>query len=528
MGRSISTNLDSLDQPVSVFAGEAIAQGNLVKITQGGYVHKVLEAQSLAAQNNSAPAPVTSANMTTNYGDATSGGASFQNILAMANGGFAHAFPGNGSAASTGMNLGFYSPLAALGMVTVLGSAATSGSAKLAFAGADNIAVAWQEASNIMLAIVNHTTGAIVAAAANVGNATTSAISWDLIRLASGEVVVAYPNATDMVFKRYSASGALQGAMTVVEAAVTPSWVVLLPLAAGGFIVRYARTAATAGLRMARFNAAGVMQGAVVQITSGANLYEGPLQSAVVGAMRGKIIELSNGNIVTNHPSVPTVAAFKLYDSSLNLLATVNMAAGLNSGYGELPQFAPKAGGGFWATPMSPTVVNEYTNTGVLVRSSGNSTAPFGTARIIDRPGNGPLVMSHNNTPGSASSWTLNSLKPDLSALEATGTLVYNNGSNGYQSHWTEMLTTGYSISITQGTSQTFGTLNLMANTAMSVLGVATQAAAAGAAVKVATAGKFTMTQNLTSPAFDRRAATPPGTKGATFGNSAVLSGING
>lgn len=527
MGRFLNTNLDSLDQPVTVFAGEAIAQGNLVKITPGGYVHKVLESQSLAAQNVSAPAAVTTANMPTNYGDAGAGGYTFQNILALANGGFAHAYPGNGATASAGMNLAFFSALGAKGVTTVLGAAAGSGAAKLTFAGADNIAVAWQEGNNIMLAIVNHTTGAIVTAAALVGAATTSVISWDLIRLASGEVVVAYPNATDMVFKRYSAVGVLQGAMTVVEAAVSPLWVVALPLAAGGFIVRYARTVTAHGVRMARFNAAGVIQGAVVQVTSGANLYEGPLQSAHVASMRGKLIELSNGNIVTNHPAVNTEASFKLYDSGLNLLATVTMATGLTAGYSEMPQLAAKAGGGFWATPLSPTSVNEYSNAGVLVRSSANATAPLVPGRIIDRPGNGPLLMSHSHSPGSSSSWTLNSLKPDLSALEAVGTVVYTQ-SNGYQSHWTELLTTGYSVSITVGTSNNFATLNLMANTAMSALGVATQAAAAGAALKVATAGKFTMTQNLTSPAFDRRAATPPGTKGVTFGTSAVLSGING
>jgi len=45
--------------------------------------------------------------------------------------------------------------------------------------------------------------------------------------------------------------------------------------------------------------------------------------------------------------------------------------------------------------------------------------------------------------------------------------------------------------------------------------------------VRVATAGKFATTQSFTSPEFDRRSATPPGTRGVAIGNTAILGGLS-
>ncbi len=532
MGRNISTNMDAVDQPISLTAQGAIAAGDLVKVDAGGGILKVNESYPVAAQNSALG--VSAAVATNSLGSYGFGGINYaqavRNIQPLPDGGFALAYSGNGVAVSTGASVAFYGPNSVARQAVVLSGGASTREVRVVRAGADNVFVAWTETTNLLVAIVNYTTGAVVQSAAVTGVTAADGLAWNLATLANGEVVLAYHSSGDMVFKRFNASGALQGVVTTVEVTQTPLGITVLPLAAGGFIIRWGKTTSTAGNRMARYNAAGVLQGAVVGISSGAGAYDGAGTAYLTGPYEGKLIELTNGNIVSVDVSSAATQGFKVYDSTLSLLNTVSLGA-VTAQYQDLIQLAPRFGGGFWLQAIGTApgyYVREYNNAGQLLRQS---TMGFsGPCKIMDRPGNGPalLLMGHNPSAPSSNLQAF-ALLPSLVPESTTGYIILNAASTELGQWWGELLTTG----LLQAAWAPYPSGGMALHTALpgaaSVMGVAQSAATAvGQSVRVATAGKFAMNQVLASPSFDRRASIPPGTKGMTIGNVAILNGING
>ncbi|MDZ7862683.1 hypothetical protein [Acidovorax sp.] len=533
MGRHITQGIDAVDQPITATAQGPIAANDLVKIDMGGWVQKVMEAYPVSAQNSATgpTAAMGTAALGSNYGY---GGANYllgiKTAQALPDGGYALVYPGNGTTSSTGANLTLYGPNGVARQTVVLSASTTIRTMRVVRAGTDNLLVTWTESTDLRIAVVNYTTGAVVLASTSVGTSVQDEKGQSLATLANGEVVLAYDSGGNMVFKRFNASGVLQGVETQAEATQTPKFITVLPLAAGGFIIRWAKTTATQGNRMARFNAAGVLQGAVVGISSGADAYDGAGTTYYAGAMEGKLIELANGNIVSTDISSATAQGFKVYDSTLTLLLTVSTGTGIATNQDNI-QLTAKYGGGFYlcgigAVGATAYYLREYNNAGQLLRVS---TQGFSSGtRIIDRPGNGPVVATTSFIPGTpSSSMTMYSLQANL-VIEPGSLVIFNLGSNAISSYWLEPLASGLILS-TWCVSSTVGQYHHLAFPGgASVLGVAQNAVALGQQVKVATAGKLTMNQTLTSPAFDRRASTPPGTKGMTLGNNAVLNGING
>lgn len=534
MGRHIAQGIDAAEQPINTTAQDTIAAGDLVKADTSGWVSKVLDTLPLASQNTAlGPSSTYGLNLVQGafYGHNASTYALAPRCLQpLPDGGYAVAYSGNGSAATTGANLAIYSAANVRRLTQVLSAGAQIFHMRVTRAGADNVLVAWTEATNLLIAVVNFTTGAVVLAASVVGTTTNDSSSrqWNLATLASGEVVLAYRSGANMVFKRFSAAGALQGAETVVEAAQDPSHVTVLALAAGGFIVRWAKTSATQGNRMARYNAAGALQGAVVQISSGANAFDGAGAYYFCGAMEGKLIELANGNIVSTDISTATAYGFRVYDGSLTLLNTVALGA-ITADYQDCIQLAAKSGGGFWVTTYTSGRVQEYSSAGAPLRA-GVGGGLGSTARIIDRPGNGPVCLVLSHSPGTpSSSLALYSLDPFLAHESGSPFYIHNAGSAELASFWIERLTNG----LLQTSLTPYGSSNGMSVQTSypggaSVLGVAQQAATVGQSVRVATAGKHAITQAITAPPFDRRSSSPTGTKGLVMAGTAFLNGING
>jgi hypothetical protein len=540
MGRHITAGMDSADQVFTLPAEDSVAAGDLLKITNGGYVRKVQELQALDAQNTALGVTAIKAAYATdvvngnNYGYTNCASvANAKSIMPTADGGFLHTYPGNGNSGTTyGLNLGSFTPTGVPKLRVSVSASATVGLSRITAAGSSNAAIVYSDNAQLMMAVHNATTGAPllapVALAGTFSGPSEDGFTWDLATLASGDVLFAYANGTNLVFKRFNASGALQGVETTVEASVTPKFVAVLPLTNGGFVIRFAKTSVTAGVRIARFNAAGVMQGAIVSITSGSGLYEGASHQTTgyMGSIQGKLIELANGNIVTACPAVLTENCFKVYDASLNLLSTVVTDTGLTSGHSEIMQLAPKLGGGFWVTGAN-VVLREYSDAGTLLRQSpGGAGVP---TRIFDRPGNGPIATFLVNSGSAPSStFAMNAWKPDLSTTEAAA-LVIANLPQVMSTYWVDILATGYIATHYVGySSASFDRLALSYPGPASVIGVAQNAAARGGTVRVATAGKFLVNQTLNSVPFDRRSSTPCGAKGLVFGNTAILSGING
>lgn len=540
MGRSISAGLDSADQPIVVTAQFPIASGDLVKVDVGGWVNKVNEWYPVATQHTAAGVTAVQTAFTpiqipAGYPGNAYGGA-MRFMAALPDGGFAMVHAGTApSTITTSMSLSIFGPNFTLRSTVVLSAAAGTGPARVVRAGADNVAVVWSESTDLRLAVVNFTTGAIVLASISVGTVTASDMhTWNVTNLANGEVVVAYPSAGSTAFKRYNASGVLQGAEVNVEAAQNPKYFTILPLAASGFILRWAKTSATEGNRMAKFNAAGVIQGAVVAISTGAGSFDGAAGSnGFVGSLEGKLVELSNGNIASTHVATATSQGIKIYDSALTLLTTYNFGTS-GANIQDVMQLAAKFGGGFWlltgSTSGAPLSVSyklqEYNNAGVLQRQAVGSFS-YGI-RVYDRPGNGPILVYGSHAPGTPSSNAQAiALKPDLTE-EAAMLFIYNNAGAEIGTQWFEPLATGMMVCAWSHYPNSSIQMMGLHLGAASVLGVAQNAAAVGQAVRVATAGKLLMNQNLSSAVFDRRASSPPGTKGTIIGNVALVSGVTG
>lgn len=523
MGRHFVPSTDAQNQAVSVVAETALAAGDYAKLDAGGLVRRVADGVPLALQN--APAGVTALVPATAL--ESSGGAwgrtafsaqVFRSVLALDNGSFAVVYSGNGSQSDTGANLRLYGPMRVplSSRILVTGASGVVGT-RLARAGSDGIAIVWLESVSLKLAIHSAAAGAMVVSESTLATlANNDNQSWNVAALAGGDVVVAYAKSgsNDLAFKRFNASGVLQGSELLVEAGANPSCVGVLPLAAGGFVVHYYRGAVATAYKFARFNAAGALQGALTTLaTAGFNRTVTPAER--------NAMELGNGNLAFVDPSSGTNAGVRLYDALGNFLSTVVAATGA-SGMPNTVCICPRQFGGFWLAVGGQ--VYEYDNAGTSLRQS--MVAGFAPFMLLDRAGNGPVMVSH--LVGSGFTVVLSSWTADLSAVENTLTLS-TSSSYPLSYAWTEVLSNGMLASVVCGQASTgAATIHLSVPQAASILGIAQEAVAAGSVVRVATTGKFLSTQSFSGPAFDRRAATPPGTRGVAVGNLAILGGLVG
>lgn len=523
MGRHLISRCDAQDQLISAVAESAIASGDYVKLGSGGYVRRVADGIALALQNaaSGVTALVPAASVDAGGGAWGRGSFSaqfFRSVLALDGGQFAVVFSGNGSVSDTGVNLRIFSPMRVpvSGRVVVAAATGVMGT-RLARAGGDNIAVAWTEGSVLKLAIHSATSGGVLAPETTVATLASSDVQgWNVATLSNGDFVLAYgkTGSSDLVFKRFNAVGVPQGSETVVETGAAPAYVGLLALKAGGFVPHYYRYAAGGpGYKFARYAANGTLQGALATLAAGS-------PNRTVSPSERNAMELTNGNLAFVDPTSNTSAAVRLYDAAGNFLSTLTVAAGA-AGMPNNVCICPRQFGGFWLTVGGQ--LYEYDNSGNSLRQSTLTTnQPF---MLLDRAGTGPLMAVHN--VGGGFSTHVYSWSAELTGLESTLALS-TSGSYSLSYAWTEVLSNGMLASVACGQpSSGAAQISVSIPQASSILGIAQEAAAPGATVRVATAGKFATTQSFTSPAFDRRSATPPGTRGVAIGNTAILGGLS-
>lgn len=523
MGRHLVAAIDTLNQVVPMLAETALVAGDCAKLGSGGYVRRAADAVPLALQNSApgatalVPAAAVEASGSA-WGRSSFNAQFFRSVLALDSGSFAVVYSGNGSQPDTGVNLRIYSPMRVpLSSRVVVASAVGVVGTRLARVGADSMAVVWVEGSALKLAIHSVTTGALVAAELTVATlASGDNQSWNVASLAGGEVVVAYAKSgsNDCAFKRFNAAGTLQGGEVVVEAASSPLYIGVLALAAGGFVLHYYRYAAATSYKFARFNANGAQQGALTTLAMGS-------PNRTVTPSERNAMELTNGNLVFVDPSSNTSAAVRLYDATGNFLSTVLVATGA-AGMPNTVCICPRQFGGFWLAVGGQ--LYEYDNAGNGLRQSAiASNAPF---MLLDRAGTGPLMAVH--VVGAGFTTYLYSWSAELSTIESS-LLLSASGSYALSYAWTEVLSNGMLVSVACG-QQSTGAAQLCVSIpqASSILGIAQESAAPGAAVRVATAGKFVSSQSFSAPSFDRRSASPPGTRGVAVGNTLILGGLAG
>lgn len=521
MGRHLTCATDAQHQAVSVVAEVAIGAGEYAKMGAGGYVRRAADGVPLALQNSGAGinALVPAGLVDTGGGAWGRNGFSaqfFRSVLALDNGQFAVVYSGNGSQADTGVNLRLYNPMRVpMSPRMVVASATGVVGTRLARAGADNIAVAWTEGAVLKLAIHSASSGVVVTSETTVATLASSDVQgWNLAALAGGEFVLVYGKSggNDLVFRRFNALGMLQGGETVVEAGSSPAYVGVLALKAGGFVVHHYRYASGTAYKFTRFSSTGMQQGALTTLAAGS-------PNRTVSPSEHNAMELTNGHLVFVDPSSNTSAAVRLYDAAGNHLSTLTVATG-GAGMPNTVCICPRQFGGFWLTVGGQ--LYEYDNVGNSLRQSATATSqPF---MLFDRAGTGPLMAVH--TVGAGFTTHLYSWNTDLTAIDST--LVLNtSGSYPLSYAWTEVLSNGMLVSVSCGQpSSGAAVISVSIPQASSILGIAQEAAAPGSMVRIATAGQFATTQSFTSPVFDRRTATPPGTRGIAIGNTAILDGL--
>jgi hypothetical protein len=519
MGRHLAFATDAPNQMVSVLAETVLGIGDYAKLGAGGYVRRAADGVPLVLQNSAGVVALALPSAVEGGGSAWGRNSFnvqfFRSLLGLDNGNFAAVFSGNGSQSDTGVNLRIYSPLRLplSPRVTVASGAGVVGT-RISRAGSENIAVVWNEGAALKLAIHSAATGSVVTSESTIATLVSGDIqSWGVTTLASGDVVVAYVKggSTDLVFKRFNAAGALQGVEVTVEAGASATHIGLLALAAGGFVLHYYRGASAAAYKFARFNGAGFQQGSLATLATGS-----PNRS--VSPAERNIIELSNGNLVFVDPASNTSAAVRLYDASVNFLSAVVVATG-TAGMPNTVSICPRQFGGFWMTVGGQ--LYEFDNAGNGVRQSAVSgNTPF---LLFDRPGTGPLMAVYL---AGAFTTHLFGWNTELTAMEG---MTVDSLGYALSYAWFEVLSSGLVVGVNVGTSS-FGAARLFVSTAQasSILGIAQEPAVPGALVRIATAGKFVSTQSFNGAAFDRRNATPPGTRGVAVGNTAILGGLGG
>lgn len=522
MGRSLMCEYNSCAHLISLPSESALIAGDFVKIGAGGYVRRVAEGTPLGLQNSGAgvTALVNSAYVEIGggaWGRNTLSAQFFRSVLALDGGQFAVIFSGNGSTSDTGVNLRIYNPMRLpVSSRQVVTPATGVVGTRLARAGADNIAVVWTEGSVLKLAIHSASSGVVVASETTVATLAGNDVQgWNVVTLAGGEFALAYgkSGSNDLAFKRFNAAGVLQGSEVVVEAASSPAYVGVLAQKSGGFVVHYYRYAAgSPGYKFARFSAGGAQQGALTTLAAGS-------AHRTASPSDRNAIELTNGNIVLVDPYSNTTAAVRLYDAAGNFLSILTVATGA-AGMPNTVCICPRQFGGFWLTVGGQ--LYEYDNVGNSLRQSLLTAAP--PFMLFDRAGTGPLMAVH--TAGSGFTTYLYSWNAELSAVEST--LVLSTSSSYPLSYaWTEVLSSGMLVSVACGQpSAGAAQINVSIPQASSILGIAQESALPGAMVRIATAGQFATNQSFTNPVFDRRAATPPGTRGIAIGNTAILDGL--
>lgn len=312
----------------------------------------------------------------------------------------------------------------------------------------------------------------------------TGVVGTRLARVGADNIAVVW---TEGVLLKLAIHSAGSGAVVASEAIVATlsssdvqGWN-LATLPGGDIVLAYGKS--SNDLVFKRFNAAGVLQGGETTVEAGSS-------PAYVG-----VLALRAGGFVVHHYRYAAGTAYKFARFSANgtqqgVLAT--LAAG---------------------SPHRTVSPSE--------RNAMELNQPF---MLFDRAGTGPLMAVH--TVGAGFTTYLYSWNADLTAVENT-LVLSTSGSYPLSYAWTEVLSSGMLVSVACGQpSSGAAQINVSIPQASSILGIAQEAVLPGSMVRVATAGKFATTQSFSSPAFDRRSATPPGTRGMAIGNTAILGGL--
>ena len=350
-------------QSVSVVAGSSITAGDLVTMTEDGTAVAASAALGVPYENNSTAGAsvlnaLTSVEGNSNYGLQV---LAMRNVCALGSGNVAMIYTGNGTTASTGINLRIKTPLGANVIARTTLTSNAIGSCRCVKISSTQFVVAWVTTGDVLKFMVINNDGTTSVAETTVATLSNNGGAyWNIDALASGNFVFAYAKvtSTDFNFAIYNAGGALQGTETTIESAATPQNIAVLGCSNGDFFVSYRRTAATASYKAARYTSAGVAVGSLESFGTGA-------QTLNNGDFSRGVVELSNGSVAFAIPGTgDNYPDIKIYSDTHTLVATLDLGTSFGV-TGEIPSLV-QFDGGFaviarWSTSSK---IRTYSNTG--------------------------------------------------------------------------------------------------------------------------------------------------------------------
>lgn len=510
----------------------AVAAGDLVTLFEDGKIAPTNADSKLSIENSTTEGlvAVKASEQITGNNNYTVRAYSEQ-VAWLGSGNYVTVYTGDGANDSTSLRFRIKGPLGSnISNEVVASSAVSILSLRVAKLNATQFVLMWGESTTLKFAIYNNDGSVAVAAATIATMGTVNPDQQNMTVLAGGDIVFAYNKVTsqDLAFKRYNASGVLQGAETVIDAASQSRNIAIKAMAGGDFVVFYHRVNATSGYKFARYNASGALQGSLVALGTFANT------EYTVGKANGSIAELSNGNIVMAAPhSATTDPSLYIYSSANALVKRVDMASGFNTNM-NIPQIAANTGG-FVVVGMDTTLkMQAFDNAGnTLIPQTnvgpGGPGSSSGTSVDLYNIGVGYVVAASQNN---STSYAVSLFELD-NQLAAKGSAITVEASG---SHGATRLCSAMSPNFLLAFEYSYGSGSLNVKAGLykcarsAIFGVAKTAAAAGAQAEVNTVGNYIINQQLKfNGMFDAKftgGSTLTGNRGMVAGNNAMLLGL--
>ena len=552
MGINVLNNAASQEVRLTTGSTNTIASGDLVVNTGSGNAFTASTALTIAQNNNttagtSAILPYALTNVqASGYGDNTTGQPG-SNMVQLSTGNIVFAYSGNGTTATTNVNISFRNLLGGVPIAPISISDTSVVGIKIRKIGTTGFVVSWGGASNTLKFAIYNNDGTVVLSATTVAScgAANYAGNYGVEVTASNDIVFAYRKVTsnDLAFTRYNSSGTIQGTETVVSAASSATFIKILANAAGGFWVYWYRSVATIGWYFARYNSTGTLQGSVTTVnasTSGVWTYGGNPDNAIT--------ELSGGNVVVFYLDVSSYVNYAVYSSAGVVVKAGAQLPGASATLYALQSLVPAiclngtgfaifskgtdSAGQFYAfdsagVNLLPRTATAYTTWGGDSTSNGTQKRQI---QLFNLGGAGFVVFLANGIYTSCVAQS----PVTLLAFSATGATIGTPVAL-YAASSTSTLGTAYGVLTSDGsfaptiqdqaTQMGYGTYAIQRK---SVIGVAQEAIAVNSTGRIATIGTFTTNGNYsTGGNFDNRTATVPGTRGTAAGTSAVLFGMS-
>jgi len=570
MGRTVSLDQNAQYGLLSGLAGGTITSGDLLVLSESGYLSSPSATTSLASLNKTTAGFVTNTATYTAFNVNPSSGTAFavadrgtgfsKPTTVLSNGKFLVALTGYNNIASNYSGFRIYSNTGALEINTDTSSQwfSTNGGQlsngyQVQTIGNDRFALVSASSNTAYFSIKNNDGSGVVGQT----NLTTALIgsSQQLqlasLALANGNLLAIYhTTSAGLVFQIINPSGTAVVSQTVIDSTTgqvtSPA---CCNLNSGDWVVTWYDSANTR-YRFARYNQSGVLQGSVVNFTSG----NGIGSTGGADNLTGRIWALSNGGfVVKTRDNGGGLPLYYIRDASGAAVTSFTIPTNISLYGGVFGTITNQSSisysvapfqGGFAIKPVFSVALaagsgGPLYDCFVTFDNTGNVT---GTYSFVARPSvtstNGNEVIYGGIASRGNAGFVVNSLAFDsgsgqiynaISAITTAGaiqgsTLVLSNGNVGYfqgldidsGGNLNFFSTSGNAGSQYNVLSGNYGTLR------SSVFGVATNSAVLNGTVTAATVGNYSINQTfLGTLNSDQRTAVVPGPKIVVSGNRA-------